>query len=110
MEKQKLLTLGLATILLAAVICLSGCVGGKPQPSQATTTQPHQEISDLNTCARLNGHICEVGEDCTGEWLKASDTFSCCSKKCRSTLNEEEILTLEPFKPSPENKDLGDVI
>lgn len=108
MEKQKLLVLGLTTILLAAVICLSGCVGEKPQPSQATTTQPQQET--LETCAQLNGRICDVGDDCTGEWLKASDSFTCCSKECESPAEGTEKEVIKPFETTPENKDLGELV
>lgn len=53
--------------------------------------------------------MCEVGEECPGEWLDASDTFSCCSEPCKSTISDEEILTIEPFELDPENEVLGDV-
>lgn len=64
------------------------------------------EVFGLETCEELGGYICEVGEECEGEWLDASDTFRCCS--CNCTASEEEPLTIEPFEPTPENEELGD--
>jgi len=61
-----------------------------------------------DTCGSLGGDVCEAGEECTGEWLDASDTFSCCSKKCEYE-GDEEILTIEPFETIPENEELGEL-
>lgn len=116
MKKQKLLGIGLITILVIGIVFVSGCTG-KAKQSEGTaeqseeTTEPASESEDtsvLNTCTELNGHICSVGDDCIGEWLDASDTFSCCSKTC-STATGEEILDISPFEETPENEELGDL-
>ncbi len=106
----------MTTILIIALISTSGCVGGKNRQTQTTqttqpqttqTTQPPEKDFDLETCADLGGYICDVGEECEGKWLDAFDTFSCCSERCESTL--EDKLVIDPFDVNPENEDLGDV-
>jgi len=61
--------------------------------------------SELKTCEELNGYLCEVGEECSGEWLEASDTFSCCNCSCGA---QEELLTIDPFESGVENEEVGD--
>lgn len=132
MDKQKTLVFILTAMLITSVLFTSGCVRGKPKPTQTTTTKPLQttttkalqttttrilgttttkpaEKPGLETCAELGGYDCAVGEDCEGNWLDASDTFSCCSKKCKS-ITKEGVLTLNPFDIGPENEKLGEVV
>jgi hypothetical protein len=106
MEKQKLLTFGLIAILVICIVLISGCVKEKsetltPTPTPSVTPTPTATLTpapaSLKTCTELNGYVCEVGEECQGEWLDASDTFSCCSEKCKSSISEEELLTIEDF-------------
>lgn len=102
MQRKKLLIFGLLVMLVIAVVFLCGC-----------NMQPTSNLGDagteLKTCAELNGYECDVGEDCEGEWLDASDSFRCCSCECESSVNEEDLLTIDLFEESPENEDLGDI-
>jgi hypothetical protein len=118
MEKQKLLTFGLMAILVICIVLISGCVKEKsetltPTPTPSVTPTPTATLTpapaSFKTCTELNGYVCEVGEECQGEWLDASDTFSCCSEKCKSSISEEELLTIDLFEVNPENEELGDV-
>ena len=114
--KSKIIGTSLVVLLIGIVLVI-GCIGGKTPPKEApaptpenyTTPPPESEepIVALKTCTELNGDVCEVGEECLGEWLDASDTFSCCSTTCNSTLGEE--LEIETFDLTPENEDLGDL-
>ena len=61
--------------------------------------------SELKTCEELNGYLCEVGEECGGEWLGASDSFGCCNCSCGV---QEELLTIDPFELDVENEEVGD--
>ena len=61
--------------------------------------------SELKTCEELNGYLCEVGEECSGEWLEASDSFRCCNCSCGV---QEELLTIDPFELDVENEEVGD--
>jgi hypothetical protein len=116
MEKHKLLA-GLLALSVICVALTSGCVkeeGPRPTPTSTPSATPTPTITTsvagkLKTCAELNGSVCEVGEECQGEWLDASDTFSCCSKPCISGISEAGILTINPFEPEPENEELGDI-
>lgn len=77
-----------------------------PNPPQPNQTEPPKqpEITTPETCDELDGFECKIDEDCPGEWLDASDTFSCCSVECNSTK-----LEIPPFEPTPEDEDLGDL-
>ena len=117
MEKRKLLT-GLIALSLICIALTSGCVNEKrttPSPSStpALTPTPAPSVTPasdgLQSCTELNGFECGMGEDCPGEWLDASDTFSCCSEPCTSSTGAEGVLTIEPFEPNPENEELGEV-
>ena len=125
MEKNKLL-MGLIAISVICIALTSGCVkenGSAPSPTATptptSTTAPSvtpapsaasiTESGGLKTCAELNGYECGMGEECPGEWLDASDTFSCCSEPCTSSTGDEGVLTIEPFELNPENEELGEV-
>jgi hypothetical protein len=102
------------------VASISGCAK-KQDSMQETTHEVTETATELptqpseakgipsKTCAELDGDICEAGEECTGEWLYASDTFSCCSKKCEYE-GGQEIITIEAFELSEENEELGDLV
>jgi hypothetical protein len=124
MGKRKLLT-GLIAISVICIVLTSGCVkenGSAPSPTATPTSTtassvtpapsaaPITKSSGLKTCAELNGYECGMGEECPGEWLDASDTFSCCSEPCTSSTGDEGVLTIEPFELNPENEELGEVI
>jgi len=61
--------------------------------------------SEPKTCEELTGYLCEVGEECGGEWLGASDSFRCCNCSCGV---QEELLTIDPFELDVENEEVGD--
>ena len=119
MEKRKLLT-GLIAISVICIVLSSGCVkekGATPTPTStpapsvtpAPTATSTSASGSLKTCAELNGYECGMGEECPGEWLDASDTFSCCSEPCTSSTSDEGIVTIEPFELNPENEELGEL-
>ncbi|RZN36907.1 MAG: hypothetical protein EFT35_07425 [Methanophagales archaeon ANME-1-THS] len=112
MQKHQLLA-GLLALSVLCIVLTSGCVqekGATPTPPpSAPPTLSTSVAGGLKTCTELNGYVCEVGDECPGEWLDASDTFSCCSKPCTSSIREAGVLTIEPFEPNPENEELGDV-
>lgn len=133
MEKQNLLVFGVIAILVIGILLIGGRNrergptetpsptqpgpvpdqpdSGPDQPGPGTnqsTSTP--QIAGLETCTELNGYVCGIGEDCLGVWLDASDTFSCCSKNCKSAIEEGDILSIDPFETTPENEDLGDII
>jgi len=105
------------------MLLISGCVQqetgpsdtGQPTgPSDTTpdTSPPSSgpDITALVACAEQNGHECSIGYECNGDWLDASDTFSCCSQSCESGgLSEDEILDIELFEENLENEELGDL-
>ena len=101
MKKQKHRIFGLLLVLIIGAVLMSGCT--QNSTDQKTTTQPQDtiktttlqsqgtvnpqspiKVTGLKTCAALSGHVCGAGSECDGTWLDASDTFSCCSKKCRN--------------------------
>jgi hypothetical protein len=121
MEKRKLL-IELIVISVICIVLTSGCVkekGAAPSSTPTSTTAPPvtstpsvtpiTESGGLKTCAELNGYECGLGEDCPGEWLDASDTFSCCSEPCTSSTSDDGIVTIEPFELNPENEEFGEV-
>jgi hypothetical protein len=57
-----------------------------------------------DTCTQLSGFECTIDQDCTGTWLVASDSMSCCSVAC------SEDLSIEEFGVPEENEELGELI
>jgi hypothetical protein len=43
------------------------------------TTVVRETRYSVKTCAGLGGYVVSPGGSCTGQWLDATDTFSCCS-------------------------------
>lgn len=82
--------------LLILCILAAGCTSKTEiKPAPATTVPittaskvltpvptPHVTVSDngSKTCIQLKGTIVIPAQVCTGIWLMASDSFSCCSK------------------------------
>ena len=101
-------------LLLRAAVCGNDvCETGEnfsncPEDCEETVIKQPSEVSDSKTCAELNGDVCDVGEDCGGQWLDATDTFSCCSQSCQSSANGS-IIDIDTFELAPENEDLGDI-
>ena len=93
MAKLKVVIAVLIPLLVVVGVFLSRQNQGGPAESQ------------LKTCEELNGYLCEVGEECSGEWLEASDTFRCCNCSCGV---QEELLTIDPFELDVENEEVGD--
>ena len=95
---------------LVAILITSGCVRDQ-QPAAPTggDEPPVVPDADLKTCSGLGGSECSVGEECNGQWLDATDSFNCCSQACESTLDEGDILDIDPFEVDPENEELGDL-
>ena len=133
MDRDKILTLGILIMLISGVILLSGCAGRRsiekttttveiPKKTETTvekstttimttetTTTVEEKKGTMKTCSQLNGFKCSTGDECPGKWLDASDTFSCCSVKCKSPTGKE-ILTIGDLDFGHENEDLGDVV
>ena len=54
------------------------------EPSVSATIAPVTSLGNLvvssGTCTQIGGTVVTPGFTCTGSWLAASDTFSCCSE------------------------------
>jgi len=121
-------------LAIAAILLASGCVRDKGNlaapgpagdqepgpgdqkagPGEGEQTAPDDGGNDEPdeadfSCSGLGGFECDVGEECQGEWLDATDSFSCCSQACEPVADNEDILTIDPFETNPENEDLGDL-
>lgn len=77
---------------------LSPPAGQASAPASATAPPVTGFVG--RTCASLGGDICTAGEECTGSWLNAQDSFSCCSRVCTGSAGSGTILTIAPFEPS----------
>jgi hypothetical protein len=66
-------------------------------PVPAVTTNPSRYAPA--TCPQQGGTVVTAGLQCTGTWLGATDTFSCCSLEpvAEPGVNETEFLTVTPF-------------
>jgi hypothetical protein len=66
-------------------------------PVPVVTTK--QSGYESETCTQQGGTVVTAGLQCTGTWLAATDTFSCCSSKpvAESGVNATEVLTVPPF-------------
>jgi len=116
--------------LLISSLCIAGCTRDRDDRgtiSQTVAEKPVMtKISEIaatesmgsagnpagstgQTCIQLGGDICTTGEDCSGSWLDARDSFSCCSIPCSGTETAGSVITLEPFEPSPTMDDLVDI-
>ena len=101
-------------LAMASILIMSGCVrdtqpmqpGGGNQPTGGNEPSGG---TGLKTCTGLGGHECTASEECDGTWLEASDSFSCCSQECTPVVDDSEILDIDPFEPSEENEELGDL-
>jgi predicted small secreted protein len=108
----------LCVILLVSSLCVAGCVqdqagrgamnatpGETPvitiPPSSPATPVPVHTVQETGarTCSQSGGDLCSDDEDCSGSWLDAADSFSCCSRPCSGTAGA--VLTIEPFQPLP---------
>lgn len=87
-----------------ASLLLIGCVEGPETPPEPSPPTPEPPAEPVESCAELGGYECGLAEECSGEWLEAADSFSCCSVEC--TLDEYAI---DPFESTPEDEDLGDL-
>ncbi|NMB79750.1 MAG: hypothetical protein GYA23_11730 [Methanomicrobiales archaeon] len=76
-------------------------------PSVMTTTMTSAAggMYETRTCAQMEGSLVRPGEMCPGAWLEATDTFSCCSKAPRSSLNRNATVTVKPFSLAIEMDD-----
>ncbi len=100
---------GLIIIVVIVVLIGAALIDGNKETEEEKPVEESstQKITSLKTCAELNGYICGVGDECGGKWLDASDTFSCCSKKCEASAGGE-ALSIEPFDlESGESEELG---
>lgn len=112
---------GLIIIAVVAIFLGAVLIGGNKETKNGTSPaeeeekpvaeeeeeKPAEKITVLKTCAELNGYVCGTGNECEGKWIDASDTFSCCSKKC-GTGAEGETLSIELFDlESEESEELG---
>lgn len=116
--------------LLIGSLCIAGCTRDRDDRGTISPTAEEKpvvtKISDIattqsmgsagnpagstgKTCIQLGGDSCITGEDCSGSWLDARDSFSCCSIPCSGTGGAGSVITLEPFEPSPTMDDLVDI-
>jgi hypothetical protein len=120
----------LMCLLLVAVCIAVGCTGKQvpekstePRTTPATpgitqspiiTQFPEMTLNAATllvaTCNQQNGDIVKVGQSCTGNYIPASDSFSCCSKKPISARVKNITISLDPFDFSiPMNDTLGNI-
>lgn len=64
------------------------------------------EISLMKNCDEVGGDVCEIGEECPGEWLTVSDSLYCCSKTCIL----EQPLEVLPFDLEIEPVEIGEIL
>lgn len=100
---QKKIFIMLVSVIVLTAVFLGGCA------NRTNTNQQASVLVDLETCAELNGYICNESEECNGSWLDAVDSFRCCSCECSLAGSEDEILLPDIFDETPENEDLGGV-
>jgi len=50
-----------------------------PAATPAPTAVPYTGTAASGTCVQIGGTVVTPGYSCTGTWLAAADTFSCCS-------------------------------
>lgn len=101
MRLQKKKYIVVLTILIVTTLFMSGCT------KKQTNTQ--QLNAGLETCAELNGYICNDSQDCNGSWLDASDTFRCCSCECTINPSENATLSTDLFEETPQDEGFGDI-
>ncbi|MBI4439736.1 hypothetical protein HY638_02080 [Candidatus Woesearchaeota archaeon] len=95
-------------ILLAALILVAGCAKKAAQDKSVVDSGNAPEIKQVEpgkTCSSLGGDICSAGENCGGEFLESSDSFSCCSESCVA----REQKSFSTFDFGQENQALGSV-
>lgn len=76
----------------------------------ATSNETVEEVNAIKTydiCAGLNGTECAYDQKCSGDWLDASDSFTCCSSECEA--ENQTTDQIEAFEPIAE-EDLGEII
>lgn len=118
MNRSALFSLLCAGLLISSLF-IAGCVRDRgdhgeeqtPVPTVMVTKTPGTTATPAQspvpavpapsgkTCAALGGDTCTVGEDCTGSWLNAQDSFSCCSGTCSGAGAGGAVITIEPFTP-----------
>jgi predicted small secreted protein len=119
------LFIAVGAVILIGALLVAGCAGGRgfardretgtpavsgtqTKDSGGNPAQTAQKGSALTakTCAAQSGTICGAGQTCTGTWIAASDSFSCCSGKVADA-GSGPVLTVEPIGMGEENGDLG---
>jgi hypothetical protein len=119
MNRTRLLSLVCVGLLISSLV-VAGCIRDRADRGAATAVPPQlttpvaaaqspvtaapaasQEASrstTAKTCAALGGDTCSPGEDCTGSWLNAQDSFSCCSVTCAGPSGSGAVVTIAPFE------------
>jgi hypothetical protein len=110
---------GAAILILLCLVMAAGCSGRSegpgapaqepteprpttkipvtPEPSPLPTPGDGGGLFAEQTCTEQGGTVVVAGQDCTGEWLGASDTFSCCSEKPVSKEISGTASAIRPF-------------
>ena len=67
-----------------------------PQPSSPVAT-PGKTGYAVATCTDQGGFLVAPGQQCTGSWLSATNTFSCCSVQPVSAAGSNRSVQAAPF-------------
>ncbi len=101
MRKQKyVIVLSMLTI---TAVFMSGCTKNQ------TNNQQTKATTGLETCAELNGYVCNESQECNGTWLNASDNFRCCSCECSLNATGSDALTTDLFEEASQDEGFGDI-
>jgi len=106
----------LLCLILVVILITAGCTDPQesktlepvtPVATPEITQSPVMTISpemtpDVSsllamTCDQQKGFIITPGHSCSGKYVSASDSFSCCSKKPVSGILKNPVITLDPF-------------
>ncbi len=70
------------------------------------STSPGTLAVSSGTCTQIGGTIVTPGYTCTGPWLAASDTFSCCSTPpcCRNLWQQQRLGHHDPPGIQPQRE------
>ena len=122
MDANKILIILLAVVLLTNILMvglylhekgiLFPSKGNETIANNVTGNETALSIAIYKTCSGLSGEKCDFDESCTGAWLVAADSFSCCSADCISRNETRRVIneTFESDTESFDNIELGEII
>ncbi|HII99596.1 MAG TPA: hypothetical protein HA272_10205 [Methanoregula sp.] len=68
-----------------------------PVAVQTTLPTTPQGTYGIQTCAGLGGAIVRPGGMCPGTWVRATDSFSCCTETPLPSIDRNSTLAIEPL-------------